>query len=1326
MKPTHVQHVSPRSPGDRQSIRARARAHRATTVLVALLIAVSVLLSLAPASLPVLAAPAAVTPTATLTVPPTVRIGESFSFTATFDNTGTGTETGYGPYIDLFMPQAGVDGTTSGGTNDGISFTSATYLGAAVTSTTVNCNAGGTVAHPLTGVTITCPPLPAGVGASATNYWSFVVLTLPFGSFTADQPPAAVTVNASLSNKADLGVALPIYTNGGFRYGTDPLNNPTTDPPISGTRVSATVTPTLLSLTKIYNGPEDETATGPNYKRTYTINVDIATGQPLTAVSITDILPGNMQFTQVVSSTPAGATCGTLPSTTTPDGTLTCTFPGTVTGTAGTADATLTFEYYIPLNDVSGNPVINAATGDDVTCENNASAQGTWTPIDTRDPQTPATGGSNGAPPEHILNCKSIAIQKSVVVVTPDIGAAGPTPGDTLEYTLNFQVSDYFSFQNITVDDLISDGQHFLSSFAPTMQINGNSYTLAAAAMAAANVDVTCNYTGGPGPECDFDNGAANDGKTRLLFKVSPELVTRGQAGKMIGGCVPVAGTGGPVPNCTTYNDGATTGIIKFRTTILDKYTDTFPSGNASLNQTDPLSNDVTVNGDLLSVADNSTTTGFAEADTSSAGVVIPTGTLQKTIYALNGVVCGTQPCTNPNVAPARTLTYRLKYTLPIGDFETLTLTDFLPLPIFKAGDPDADGTAGPAWSFSASSPPATATWTRGPSDTLFAASAVVPTVTSDANANSVKFDFGTWDNPANTTQVIDILFTVTATSEPFADALFLTNQVREQDRNTFLVTETADSIVQVQVFEPVLRIRKGIIAASNPNATFSPALKVPASVVVSAPGSACPRLSGVSVTSSNLGTTFNSDVTGVDGGGLDAPGVDGADLITFAIVVENTGRAPDGAFDVRIKDTLPAGFQVPTGGAGLNLCVRDGTGAAFSVTNVGGGTGLLDQGIELVDPGPTNPALGALDRGKDDLGAVVTNGRNIVVVTFDLQLQNSVAPNQSIINTATLTNYASKEGGTDYTTTDLTDPATTTIATGSRAKYLVATSESSTADPRVTIGEIVRYRLVWQLPEGTAPNTQFLDNLPAGLTFLDDGTAKMAFVSNDPAGGITSAAFGTLPIPAIPGGCTVTGATANATTPATLPCTLADANVGSSNSSSADPDSYAAGTDPFFKFGTLVNADSDDDLEYIVVEFNALVDNTTTGSNDYGDALSNTFVPQVNNPSGVLTSVGANSGAVAVNVSEPCLGTLSGIVCTSNLNKIVQTLPGPGRCRRHGGLPDQLLQRHGRQHLHRVRHAGAGHPADNLAAQPGQRPRDVGRGARPARRTPRPATRSM
>ena len=226
-------------------------------------------------------------------------------------------------------------------------------------------------------------------------------------------------------------------------------------------------------------------------------------------------------------------------------------------------------------------------------------------------------------------------------------------------------------------------------------------------------------------------------------------------------------------------------------------------------------------------------------------------------------------------------------------------------------------------------------------------------------------------------------------------------------------------------------------------------------------------------------------------------------------------------------------------------------------------------------------------------------------------------------------------------------------------------------------------------------------------MTFLDDSTAKIAFVSNG--AGITSSPSGA--IPAIPGGCTVTGATANATVPPTpLPCTLADGNVGSDNSTSLDPDVYTTGTDPFFKFGTLVNADNDPDDEFVVVEFNALVDNNATAnSNDYGYVLSNTFVPQVNE-----TSVGAVSAAVAVNVSEPCLGTLSGTTCTSNLNKVVQTLPVPADA---GGVVAYRItfsNATGASISTALTRAGAGHPAGDLAAEPTERQSVTGEGAAP------------
>lgn len=1183
-----------------------------------------------------LEAPLAVTPAASLDVPATSMIGEGFSFTVTFDNTGAGAEVGYGPYVDLFLPIGGVDGTSSGGPNDGVSFASATYLGAAVNSVTLACAPGGTITHPLTGLTVTCPPLPPGFDASFT--WQFVNLELPFGSFAADQPPAAITVNANLSNFADLGTALPIQARGGFRYGADPLDNPATDPPIiQGSPASASVTPTLIKLTKTYHGPEDETATGPNFPREYTVAVDIANGQTVTNLDITDYLPGNLQFVTVVSTSPA-ATCGTLPSTTTPGGTLVCTF-ASVTGATGTSDATVRFRFYAPLNDANGNPVIDASTGDDVQCINQAGALGDWTPLDPRDlgGVDNASAGGPGDPPEHILGCKSIAIQKSVANLSDSVNS----PGDVLEYTLTFQVSDFFAFQNVLIDDLISDGQHFQASFAPTLEVNGNGFTLAAAGMAGGNVNVVCNYTGGPGAECDGDNPAANDGTTAIAFDISAELVTRGRPdGKLLGGCVPAAG--GSDYDCDPFNDGATTATVKFRTVILDAYTDIYPSGDPSVDQGDRLDNDVTISGDVLNNADL-TPTGNSEADTSAAGLNIAQGSLEKTIYAQNGVACPTQPCTNVQGTPGDTITYRLRYTHPTSDFENFSIEDFLPLPVFSATEVDS-------FSNTVCGVPAASDACLGPADTYYTlAGAVTPALTTNAANNTVKFTYGDYDNSSHPSSVVDLLFTVTIEGDPFADGLYLTNQARSTEGTTQSNVRTADAIVQIQIVEPVLGIRKGIIATDKAGATYSPTARVPANVAVSAPGSACPRLSGsgMPVTSSNLGTTFNSNLSGVDAG----------DLATFAIVVENTGRGPNGAFDVRIKDNLPAGYQVPGGGAGLNLCVTDGTGALFTVTSVGGGAGLLDQGIELVDPGPTNPAAGGLDRGKLADGAVVANGRNIAIVTFDLQVVSTAQPGANIDNTATLFNFAGQEGGPDFTTTDRTDTARTTVATGARTKYLVATSEPSTGAEggatRVTIGEIVRYRLVWAAPEGAAANVQIDDNLPTGLTYIDDGTATMAFVSNG--AGFTSANFGALPIPAIPGGCTVAGATADATTPATLPCTLADANVGSSNSTSADPDSYSPGTDPYFKFGTLTNDDRDADSEWIVVEFNALVNNTTSGSNDYNDQLRNNFVPQVNG-----SSVGSTSNNVDIRVSEPCIGTLSGATCTSNLNKVVLTPPSP------------------------------------------------------------------
>ncbi len=944
-------------------------------------------------------------------------IGQQQTLSLTFDNAAA-TDAGFGPYIDLLLPSIGADGAGAA-TDDGLTFVSATYLGTPVATITLTCPVA---AHPYTGLPVACP---AGD--------QLVVLQLPFGSFTASQPPATISVTTLLSNLADVGTPLTVLATPGFRYGADALDNPGTDPPITGTTQSGNLTPTLLTVTKTYNGPESETATGPNFPRRYTISVDIADGQTITNLDVTDFLPNNLAFLSIVATTPAGAVVLDTPTVgaaaNPPNNDLVVRFPA-VTGGPGTADATVTFEYFVPQNDANAVPVISPITGDDVQSLNNARGEGDWTPIDARDP--PAHPVIDQPGPEHTLTDKSIAIQKSVAIVT-DVGAPGASPGDTLRYTLVFQVSDFFTFQNLIVTDTFSDGQH-INLTPPTLAVTENGAT-SSGTLAPANSSSVLNSPG--------------TGTTDLTFRVSDELITRGFTGRLAGGLVPDGGAA---------NDGPTTATITFETTILDSFTDTFPSGNPSLNPGDQLSNVTNVAGDIL---DNGTLmqTGFAEGDGSTAGVSLGGGTLTKTIYARNGVV---GPATQ--FAPGDTITYRIHFTMRSGDVENMRFDDFLPLPVLVATE-----VAGFSAVVSAAAPAAGAA-KFGPSDTFFALSGITPTVSSDATANLLRFSYGTYDDPTNTPVAVDLLFTVTINTQPFADGLFLTNQVQELENNTSNTLSAADSLVQFQLTEPALRITKGALASTNAAATFAPSTVGP--VAFSSPGGACPRFGTTVSTNGLTATPMNSNVGNIDGG----------DRVTFAIVVENTGNSILGAFDVRLRDSLPSGFSIP--GGGLNLCVTDGTGAVIPTTALG--SGLFDPlgGIELDDPGPTLAPPGAIDPFDP------TNGRNIAVITYDLQADgptdaSPVTPRQVLTNTATLFNYAGAEGGPDFTSIDQTDTASATITTPQIAKSIQAISPNGTQGSSVTAGDVITYALAVTLPEGRTPGLVLSDILPTGFQFI-------------------------------------------------------------------------------------------------------------------------------------------------------------------------------------------------------------------------------------------------
>ena len=137
--------------------------------------------------------PASAIPAVSLVVPPQALIGSTVQFTASFQNSSA-TQTGYGPIIDLELPTVGT------GTNNGLSFTGATYLGSPVKATVETFDATGHATNPMAFDSSGNPVVISGPPGD-----QLVILTLPSGSVTPGLPTTDVTINASMSNQATLG-----------------------------------------------------------------------------------------------------------------------------------------------------------------------------------------------------------------------------------------------------------------------------------------------------------------------------------------------------------------------------------------------------------------------------------------------------------------------------------------------------------------------------------------------------------------------------------------------------------------------------------------------------------------------------------------------------------------------------------------------------------------------------------------------------------------------------------------------------------------------------------------------------------------------------------------------------------------------------------------------------------------------------------------------------------------------------------------------------------------------------------------------------------------
>lgn len=223
--------------------------------------------------------------------------------------------------------------------------------------------------------------------------------------------------------------------------------------------------------------------------------------------------------------------------------------------------------------------------------------------------------------------------------------------------------------------------------------------------------------------------------------------------------------------------------------------------------------------------------------DSTQVTLALASPALAKSFYAINGNTILPTPL---KISPDDAVTYLLRYDMQTGDFRNLTLTDYLPLPMF-------DATTLTAFVSTTSGIPAagTAQWAATMSNgDLSHISA--PTIQIDANQNAVAFEFGTRSDPGNTPTQIAILFTVKASTRPYVDNLYFTNQVSAQQEAALglfgSITPSRRSGRQCRNCASA----RALWAQSDPKASITQTVAGPVPFAAAGTGNCANRFSGV------------------------------------------------------------------------------------------------------------------------------------------------------------------------------------------------------------------------------------------------------------------------------------------------------------------------------------------------------------------------------------------------------------------------------------------------------------------------------------------------
>ena len=677
--------------------------------------------------------------------PADVFINESFNFQMVFKNLGDAT--GFQPYIQLIAP-------------DELTYFTVSYYNRKIVPIKVGVFNESTYDNTTGLYTLRDPFTKKEVHGPANN--TFYILQYPLGSFTVDAPDAVLNITSGIG-VLEIGKLLNFTVTPVFRYGNSPIDDPVNYPPIYGETVTGWVNPVVVKIDKSSSLNEHETATGSNFPFSYFVNINIANGAKIENITITDVIPSDVMYLgspvlydskgRVIDSglytieEPAGNKTG---------GKLILKLKEAV-GDLSTTSITLKYKAYAPEFDNS--------TGDNITIINSETGEGVAA-ASTVDMNYTYVNDTYNASNSYSIYLKSLATQKYSEILTGSGQLHPIVPHNLIVYKINFEISDYFAFDDLVVYDKfdthkVGSAQKFLSEYEPVLSIYGKTYEL---------------------NESYYSVVSLGDIDESVTFYISKFLKDNNISTSLKGGYY----------TNRSVNQGAMVGSLNFVAKVIIHYS----------NGSSVVSNDLVIN--HIKTSATVLNTFNTVSDNSYTQLRVPSVTLKKDIIAVDGEIINVTDFYK--VYPGQNITFVLDIHFPTGSVNDFIVTDFLPISLFNLkGFNLVNSTTGVI--------PKCGYWAYA-NDSGFlhdenTGKVIVPKIGIDTFNNALSFNFGnTLDNLAHPVDV-RLWFTFQVSSEPMADQLNLANLAEMKFKDSIDVVYASSNIVLMLTNEPELKITK-------------------------------------------------------------------------------------------------------------------------------------------------------------------------------------------------------------------------------------------------------------------------------------------------------------------------------------------------------------------------------------------------------------------------------------------------------------------------------------------------------------------------------------